>query len=129
MGKGARTRTGRSECQGALTVPRQRPTPGEYVRAAQPDGDLWLLFEATEGQRQRVLDHAERLLDELDVDELVDDLRGSVDEARAITREIDASVARLRRRGASWAVIGRALGVSRQTAWERYRGDGEDGPG
>jgi hypothetical protein len=126
MGKGARTRTARSECQVDLTLPRPRVTPGEYVRAAAPDGDLWLLFEATPGQRQRVQDHAEQLLEEMDTDELEHDLRESVAEAREITREIDRSVARLRRRGASWAVIGRALGVSRQTAWERYRGDVED---
>lgn len=37
--------------------------------------------------------------------------------------ELRLSIAAARGRGASWASIGAALGVSRQAAWERYSGE------
>lgn len=33
----------------------------------------------------------------------------------------DAKVGAARAAGASWAEIGKALGISKQSAWERYR--------
>jgi hypothetical protein len=41
----------------------------------------------------------------------------SVDATRAV---LQAQVEALRRRGISWDAIGRALGISRQAAWERF---------
>jgi len=43
----------------------------------------------------------------------------SVEGTRAVLRsQVDV----LRRRGVSWELIGGALGVSRQAAWERFAG-------
>ncbi|GAA4885230.1 ClpX C4-type zinc finger protein [Kitasatospora terrestris] len=45
----------------------------------------------------------------------------------ALAQQLDADlrtwVAELRRRGVTWARIGEALGVSRQSAWERFSGE------
>jgi ATP-dependent protease Clp ATPase subunit len=41
----------------------------------------------------------------------------TVEATRAV---LQAMIEELRRRGASWEVIGKALGVSRQAAWERF---------
>lgn len=42
----------------------------------------------------------------------------AVDAARGVLQQ---RVELLRERGASWEVIGKALGVSRQSVWERFR--------
>ena len=41
----------------------------------------------------------------------------TVEAARAVLR---AQIEELRRRNVSWEVIGKALGISRQAAWERF---------
>jgi hypothetical protein len=41
----------------------------------------------------------------------------TVDATRAV---LQAQVEELRKRGVSWEVIGKALGTSRQAAWERF---------
>jgi len=54
-------------------------------------------------------------------DALLSSLRAcdaAVDAARDV---LQRRVELLRTRGASWEAIGRALGVSRQSAWERFR--------
>lgn len=38
-------------------------------------------------------------------------------------RHVRGAVVELRRRGMSWAQIGHALGISRQSAWERFSGE------
>lgn len=43
-----------------------------------------------------------------------------VDEARAGLVE---TIAAARANGATWADLGKVLGISRQAAWERFRGD------
>lgn len=124
MSKGARVRLERAERQGTLTVPRQAGpacVPREALRAAEPDGDLWLLYEASPAERERLSAHLEHELEQAEPAELLADLRHDVAEVRVLTLEIDDGVARCRRRGASWADIGQALGISRQAAWERYR--------
>lgn len=50
---------------------------------------------------------------------VVSDLAGKQAE---IGRQLDAAVAKSRALGKSWDAIGRAAGVSRQSAWERWRG-------
>jgi len=40
-----------------------------------------------------------------------------------IERELRDAVARARAQGVSWEQIGKALGVSRQAAWERFATD------
>lgn len=39
----------------------------------------------------------------------------------AAKQVLDARVAKARVRGVSWALIGSAIGVTRQSAWERFR--------
>jgi len=49
----------------------------------------------------------------------------------AVASQVDGGLRRwveeARRRGSSWADIGDALGMSRQSAWERFSGSGSDG--
>lgn len=48
--------------------------------------------------------------------------------SRAARRLADEHVAEARRQGQTWAAIGAALGVSRQTAFERFRNSEQHGP-
>jgi hypothetical protein len=45
----------------------------------------------------------------------------------AVADQVDANlrswVAELRRRGVTWTRIGQALGITRQSAWERFSGE------
>lgn len=61
-----------------------------------------------------------RTWDDLDEDSLLDELKGAentIESARATRHD---QVIELRRRGVSWDKIGRAMGISRQAAWERF---------
>ena len=40
-----------------------------------------------------------------------------------VDRQVSVIVRRLRARGVTWTRIGAALGISRQSAWERYSGE------
>ncbi|KAA1250648.1 hypothetical protein F0Q45_08705 [Mycobacterium simiae] len=44
--------------------------------------------------------------------------------ARQVETDLRSWVLELRRRGVTWSAIGRALGIARQSAWERFSGDG-----
>jgi uncharacterized NAD(P)/FAD-binding protein YdhS len=57
--------------------------------------------------------------------EPLDGLRDACRLSTALDKLIRESVQRAREAGHSWTQIGQALGVSKQTAWERY--SGEDG--
>ena len=57
-------------------------------------------------------------LDPLDVD---DEIRAAADARRDADTRLDAAVARARRLGRSWADIGAAAGMTRQSANERWR--------
>ena len=57
--------------------------------------------------------------------ETLDGLRDACCLSTALDKLTRESVQRAREAGHSWAEIGRALGVTKQTAWERY--SGEDG--
>ena len=56
-----------------------------------------------------------------------DDLLGEMVRAHAAHHNVDRAVKRhvaaLRERGISWARIGEALGMTRQSAWERFSGE------
>src|ERR1700722_18139734 len=56
-----------------------------------------------------------------------DDLLGEMVRAHAAHQNVDRAVKRhvaaLRERGISWARIGEALGMTRQSAWERFSGE------
>jgi hypothetical protein len=56
-----------------------------------------------------------------------DDLLGEMVRAQAAHQNVDRAVRRhvaaLRERGVSWARIGEALGMTRQSAWERFSGE------
>lgn len=45
------------------------------------------------------------------------------DTARQVEASLREWVQELRRRGTTWAKIGEALGISRQSAWERFSGE------
>ncbi|MCL2482626.1 MAG: hypothetical protein FWF43_04255 [Propionibacteriaceae bacterium] len=53
--------------------------------------------------------------------EVFDAIAKAVDNRDESQREIDLLVAEAREQGASWALIGAALGTSRQGAHKRYR--------
>jgi hypothetical protein len=44
--------------------------------------------------------------------------------AGQVEADLRSWVRELRRRGATWSKIGEALGITRQSAWERFSGDG-----
>lgn len=56
-------------------------------------------------------------------DLLLDQLRIAGQQIRLTEQHVDAAVRELRKRGMSWAAVGGALGISRQSAWERFSGE------
>lgn len=58
--------------------------------------------------------------DDLSNDRLLAAIKASEASVAALHSLIRAQVAALRKRDVSWAEIGKALGVSRQAAWERF---------
>jgi ATP-dependent protease Clp ATPase subunit len=53
-------------------------------------------------------------------EELLQCLRPSLATVEAVRQVLQVQINTLRQRGISWDAIGRALGVSRQAAWERF---------
>lgn len=53
----------------------------------------------------------------------LDQLRMAGQQMRLTENHVRAAVTDLRRRGMSWRQIGEALGISRQSAWERFSGE------
>lgn len=53
-------------------------------------------------------------------DEALADLAAAASEANAARQRLDQAAATARRAGASWEAIGRACGISRQSAHERW---------
>jgi hypothetical protein len=43
--------------------------------------------------------------------------------AHQVETDLRSWVQELRRRGVTWEKIGKALGITRQSAWERFSGD------
>lgn len=58
--------------------------------------------------------------DGLTDEQLLSSIKASEASIAALHSLVHAQVATLRKRAVSWAAIGRALGVSRQAAWERF---------
>jgi hypothetical protein len=56
----------------------------------------------------------------LDDAQLLASLIAAEDGVRRAHDSVGDVIVEIRRRGLSWAVIGQALGVSRQAAWERF---------
>lgn len=52
--------------------------------------------------------------------QLLESLRPSLATVEAVRQVLQAQIDSLRDRGISWDAIGKALGVSRQAAWERF---------
>jgi hypothetical protein len=53
----------------------------------------------------------------------LDDLRVACAAAGAVDKLIRQTVGDARGHGCSWAEIGQALGISKQSAWERFSGE------
>ena len=53
----------------------------------------------------------------------LDDLRVACAASGAVDKLIRQTVEDARQRGCSWAEIGHALGISKQSAWERFSGE------
>ena len=60
---------------------------------------------------------------ELPIDEAVDRMVALHASREQVDREVASSVRALRNRGVTWTRIGAGLGISRQSAWERYSGE------
>jgi hypothetical protein len=54
---------------------------------------------------------------------LLEQLSLAGNQIHATERHVRGAVSELRGRGMSWAQIGHALGISRQSAWERFSGE------
>lgn len=61
--------------------------------------------------------------DELSDDDLLHEMVRAHDAHQNVDRAVANHVAALRARGVSWARIGEALGMTRQSAWERFSGE------
>jgi uncharacterized NAD(P)/FAD-binding protein YdhS len=53
----------------------------------------------------------------------LEDLRVACGASGAVEKLIRQTVADARRQGCTWAEIGEALGMSKQSAWERFSGE------
>jgi len=53
-------------------------------------------------------------------EQLLDALRPCLATVEATRQVLQTQIDTLRKRGVSWAAIGKSLGVSRQAAWERF---------
>ena len=53
----------------------------------------------------------------------IDDLKVACGAAGAVDKLIRQTVRDAREQGCTWAEIGRALGMSKQSAWERFSGE------
>jgi len=83
------------------------------VTAIDDDEQLATWFETANGGRGPV---PVARLERPDFDAIV----AAVEARDAAQREVDLRVAQARDHGASWTLIGAALGVTRQSAHERY---------
>ena len=61
--------------------------------------------------------------DSLSDDQLLDEMVKAHAAHENVDRGVAHHVAELRARGVSWARIGEALGMTRQSAWERFSGE------
>lgn len=64
-------------------------------------------------------------LDEKSDDELLADMARIAASRDQVEEAVMDRVQRLRRRGVTWARIGESLGISRQSAWERFSTDAD----
>ena len=58
--------------------------------------------------------------DKMTGEQLLDGLKTAEATVEATRSVLQAQIEELRRRGVSWEAIGKALGISRQAAWERF---------
>ena len=61
------------------------------------------------------------MADNSDVNTYLDELRRVEEGLHRYESDRDAMVREARRQGASWGQIGEALGIAKQSAWERFR--------
>ena len=92
--------------------------PGVYI-CNECVGLCTQILEETRAKQPASVDWASTLDDE----QLLTHL-GNVAKARAqVDESVQFLVESLRGRGVTWAQIGSALGMTRQSAWERFSGD------
>jgi hypothetical protein len=60
---------------------------------------------------------------EAPVDEALDQMVALHRSREQVDKEVAAAIRALRNRGVTWTKLGAALGISRQSAWERYSGE------
>ncbi|MGH7775563.1 MAG: ClpX C4-type zinc finger protein [Candidatus Dormibacterales bacterium] len=68
-------------------------------------------------------DRAAQIPADADERTLLEQLRMAGPQMGLAEEHVRTVVAELRRRGTAWAQIGAALGISRQSAWERFSGE------
>ena len=86
-------------------------------RVFAPDTDLDVNVRPEVAEAARAVWRGEHL-DPIDVD---DEIRAAADARRNADAQLDAAVAKARRLGRSWADIGAATGMTRQSANERWK--------
>jgi len=57
------------------------------------------------------------------VDQALDQMVALHRSREQVDKEVAAAIRALRDRGVTWTKLGAALGISRQSAWERYSGE------
>jgi ATP-dependent Clp protease ATP-binding subunit ClpX len=93
--------------------------PGVYIcdRCVQRCVDILVADEGTSAPQ---IPEWESMSDE----QILDRLPRIASVGAQVDASLRAWVARLRDRGVTWARIGSALGMTRQSAWERFTGEG-----
>lgn len=92
--------------------------PGVYI-CDECVGTCVAILAGQEGHGDARIPYWENLTDE--------EILGHLPQVAAAGAQVDANlqarITRLRQRGVTWARIGSALGMTRQSAWERFSGE------
>lgn len=109
----------RAECSCGWKAPLM------FERVSDPSAALkpWQVFETEGGWAPKEIEdicHTE-WLDHVRPEMGIDEVRKAAEDHRLSGERLDSSVSEARRYGVSWADIGKAVGVTRQTAHERWK--------
>ena len=93
--------------------------PGVYICNECVDLCLQIFATGTEPDVDAEIPYWQAMTDE----QMLDHLPRVASVATQVEDNLRVWVQRLRERGVSWARIGQAMGMARQSAWERFSGE------
>jgi hypothetical protein len=123
----SRTKTGSEANQlkcsfcgkGQKSIKKLIAGPGVYICDECVDLCVRIIEEeSADDEEPSKLDHPD-----VDTDEALRRMVSLHESREQVDREVAAAVRGLRAKGVTWTRIGEALGISKQSAWERYSGE------